>query len=98
MRDNASTLVGPRGAAAVVPAAFMLGLGPWLMRSQEGLERWVLYRAASVAFFVTMAVLLAGGLLEGFAQRPALGGWWSYSVGMLTWGGATIALRRSATR
>ena len=72
--------------AALLPAAAMLWIGPWMMRSQDGLERWVLYRGATVAFFVTMALLVGSGLLEGFADMPPLSAWWVYSVGMLTWG------------
>ncbi len=84
--------------AAVVPAAVMLWIGPWMMRGEDGLERWVLYRSATVAFFLTMALVLGSGLLEGFADMPPLSAWWVYSVGMLSWGVATFVLQRRSVR
>lgn len=84
--------------AALVPAAAMLWIGPWMLRGQDGLERWVLYRSATVAFFLTMAMLVGSGLLEGFADMPPLSAWWVYGVGMLSWAVATVVLQRRSLR
>ena len=84
--------------AALVPAAAMLWIGPWMMRHQEGLERWVLYQSVTVAFFLTMALSVGSGLLEAFAGMPPLSAWWLYSAGMLSWAVATIVLQRRSLR
>ena len=85
-------------SVALVPAAAMLWIGPWMMRHEDGVERWVLYRGATVAFFLTMAMLLGIGLLEGFANMPPLSAWWVYGVGMMSWGVATFLLQRHSVK
>ena len=84
--------------AALVPAAAGLWIGPWMMRREDGLERWVMYRSATVAFFVTMAMLVVSGLLEGFAHMRPLSAWWVYSGGMLSWAVASAVLQRRSLR
>ena len=84
--------------AAVVPLTAALWIGPWMMRHQDGLERWVLYQSVTVAFFLTMAVCVASGLLEAFAGMPPLSAWGVYSIGMLSWAVASVVLHRLSLR
>ncbi len=79
---------------AALPAAAAVLVGPWMLRRQEGVERELLMRSASVAFFSTMVASLTYGLFEAFAAAPNLSAWWFYSLGMLAWLGISLVMQR----
>jgi hypothetical protein len=66
-------------------ALVMLLYGPLQLRRREGVERSILVRSTSLAFFVTMATVLVCGLLEAFVRTAPLSAWWVWSVGMVSW-------------
>jgi hypothetical protein len=70
---------------AAVPAVAFLLAGPLRQVQREGVERHVLLRLASAAFFATMAAALAYGLLEAFAGVAPLSAWWCYGLGLPRW-------------
>ncbi|CAN5878090.1 hypothetical protein BH23ACT10_BH23ACT10_28610 [soil metagenome] len=85
-------------ATAAVPALVMLVAGAASEHRADGVERDLLYRSTSVAFFVTMAVTVTYGLLETFADFAAASAWWFYGIGMVTWGITSLLLQRHFTR
>ena len=93
--EDAPAWLGPLLAlAAALPAAAAVLMGPLMLRRQEGLEREVLMRSASVAFFSTMIVSLTYGLFEAFAEAPNLSAWWVYLLGMCAWAAASLVMQR----
>ncbi len=83
--------------AAALPAVTMIVVGPLMLRRQEGMEREVLMRSASIAFFSTMVAALTYGLFEAFAGAPNLSSWWTYVLGMCAWMGASVVINRRMT-
>lgn len=79
--------------AAAIPALYSILVGQATTRRHEGVERDILYRSTSVAFFVTMAFSLSTALFDSFVHGTAPNPWWFYSVGMLTWLVATLVMR-----
>jgi hypothetical protein len=79
--------------AAAIPALYSILVGQATTRRHEGVERDILYRSTSVAFFATMAFSLSAALFESFVRGPALNPWWFYTVGMLTWLVSALAMR-----
>ena len=79
---------------AAVPAVAFLPAGPLRQVQREGVERHVLLRSASAAFFATMAAALAYGLLEAFAGVAPLSAWWCYGLGMSSWAVVSLVLGR----
>lgn len=79
--------------AAAIPALYGILVGQATMRRHEGVERDILYRSASVAFFVTMAFSLSTAVFDSFVRGTAPHPWWFYTVGMLTWLVSTLVMR-----
>lgn len=85
--------LGPLIAAlAIPPAVVMVIAGPLSVRRQDGVERDVLYRSSSLAFFVTMITVVTSALVQAFSGGPTVSPWWYWSVGMATWGVAAVVL------
>jgi hypothetical protein len=82
------------GIAAAIPALYSILVGQATTRRHEGVERDILYRSTSVAFFATMAFSLSTALFDSFVHGTAPHPWWFYTVGMLTWLVATLVMRR----
>ena len=82
------------GIAAAIPGLYSILVGQATTRRHEGVERDILYRSTSVAFFVTMAFSLSTAVFDSFVHGTAPHPWWFYSVGMLTWLVATLVMRR----
>jgi hypothetical protein len=78
------------GGAAVLAA---LAWAPRFVLRREGIEREVLLRATSFAFFVTVLSSALYALFESFADAPHLSMWVPYAVGMLTWSIAASVLQ-----
>src|SRR4029453_788960 len=70
--------------AAAIPALYGILVCQATMRRHEGVERDILYRSTSVAFFVTMAFSLSTAVFDSFVRGTAPHPWWFYTVGMLT--------------
>ena len=93
--EDAPAWLGPLFAlAAALPAAAAVLMGPLMLRRQEGLEREVLMRSASVAFFTTMIASLTYGLFEAFAEAPNQSAWWVYLLGMGAWAATSLVMQR----
>ena len=73
------------GIAAALPALYAILVGQAVTRRHDGVERDILYRSTSLAFFVTMAFSLSTAVFDSFVRGTAPHPWWFYSVGMLTW-------------
>jgi hypothetical protein len=80
-------------AAAAIPALYSILVGQATTRRHEGVERDILYRSTSVAFFATMAFSLSAALFTSFVRGPAPSPWWFYTVGMLAWLVSALAMR-----
>lgn len=72
---------------AAIPALVALRVGAINFAHRDGVERAVILRSTSIAFFATMATVLTYGLFESFADLPAASSRAFYSVGMATWAG-----------
>lgn len=79
--------------AAAIPALYSILVGPATTRRHEGVERDILYRSTSVAFFATMAFSLSTAVFDSFVRSAAPHPWWFYTVGMLTWLVSTLVMR-----
>lgn len=79
--------------AAAIPALYSILVGQATTRRHEGVERDILYRSTSVAFFVTMAFSLSTAVFDSFVRGTAPHPWWFYTVGMLTWLVSTLVMR-----
>jgi hypothetical protein len=82
------------GIAAAIPAIYSILVGQAATRRHEGVERDILYRSTSVAFFATMAFSLSTAVFDSFVHGTAPHPWWFYTVGMLTWLVASLVMRR----
>ena len=82
------------GIAAAIPALYSILVGQATTRRHEGVERDILYRSTSVAFFATMAFSLSTAVFDSFVRGTAPHPWWFYTVGMLTWLVSTLVMRR----
>ena len=80
--------------AAAIPALYSILVGQATTRRHEGVERDILYRSTSVAFFATMAFSLSTAVFDSFVRGTAPHPWWFYTVGMLTWLVASLVMRR----
>ena len=81
------------GIAASIPALYSILVGQATTRRHEGVERDILYRSTSVAFFVTMAFSLSTAVFDSFVRGTAPHPWWFYTVGMLTWLVSALVMR-----
>ena len=79
--------------AAAVPAIYSILVGQATTRRHEGVERDILYRSTSVAFFATMAFSLSTAVFDSFVRGTAPHPWWFYTVGMLAWLVSTLVMR-----
>lgn len=79
----------------LLPAGYALASGAILTERHDGLERSLLHRSTSIAFFVTMVTCVTLGLMEGLTRTGPISAWVIYTVGMLTW---VVAHKRLATR
>ena len=79
--------------AAVIPALYSVLVGQATTRRHEGVERDILYRSTSVAFFATMAFSLSAAIFHSFVRGPAPDPWWFYTVGMLAWLVSALGMR-----
>lgn len=81
--------------APVLAAVFAIGSQVRRVRRREGLERTILYEAASLAFFVTVLSALAYGFLQAWADAPqTLSAFWIYGFGMVVWAVLSVLLAR----
>jgi hypothetical protein len=71
-----------------------IGLAARATTKREGVERDVLLRATSFAFFATIFVAAAYGLLEAFADAPRISMWVPWMVGGATWSVTAVVLSR----
>ena len=94
MKSRPGWLAPVVGVAAAVPALYGLLVGQATTRRYEGIERDIMYRSTSIAFFTTMAFSLSTALLDSFVRGTAPHPWWFYTVGMLTWAVSTLVMRR----
>jgi hypothetical protein len=78
---------------ATIPALYSILVGQATTRRHEGVERDILYRSTSVAFFATMAFSLTSAVFASFVRGTAPHPWWFYTVGMLTWLVAALVMR-----
>ena len=81
------------GIAATIPALYSILVGQATVRRHEGVERDILYRSTSVAFFVTMAFSLSTAVFDSFVRGTAPHPWWFYTVGMLSWLVSALVMR-----
>jgi cation transport ATPase len=94
MKSRPGWLAPVVGVAAAVPALYGLLVGQATTRRYEGIERDIMYRSTSIAFFTTMAFSLATALYATFMRTTGPHPWWFYTVGMLTWLVTTLVMRR----
>lgn len=78
----------------MVPAAYALLSGAFVIERRDGVERTLLHRSTSIAFFATMVTCVTLGLVERLTHQEPISAWWLYTAGMLTW---AVAHRRLAT-
>ena len=80
--------------AATIPAVYSILIGQAVTTRYEGVERDLLYRSTSIAFFITMAFSVTTALFATFVRGTAPHPWWFYSVGMLSWLVVTVVIKR----
>jgi hypothetical protein len=91
-RGSALAVVPVAAAIAMVLMIWVTVWGTNLRR--EGVERDVTYRSMAVGFMACMSLSVFYGMLEAYAGAPELSMWVPWTVGMMTWGVASIVLSR----
>ncbi|MBV9847366.1 MAG: hypothetical protein JOZ47_20190 [Kutzneria sp.] len=79
---------------AITLAGYALVSQYRFVASREGVERHVQVESAALAFLSTMLGVMTYALLESFAELPALSLWSVWAFGMVSWGAASVTLRR----
>ncbi len=74
--------------ACLAPLAYALVSAPVAAERHDGIERMLLHRSTSVAFFVLMVSLVTLGLIEVLTPREPISAWWSYGLGGIAWAAA----------
>ena len=87
--------VGPTLAGiALIPLVVSLAGAARFALRHEGVEQVVYLRSTTFSFVATMLACAGYGLLEAFANAPAVSAWWFYLVGVTASLGSSFVFQR----